>query len=107
MDTDGKAADRIKEENLKRKLDFSKLGFGTGMIHAGQEPDPSYGALATPIYQTSTFCFDTAEEGGEIFSGERAGYAYTRGGNPTTTALEQKLSILEGGEAAIATASGM
>ena len=107
MDTDGKATDRTKEEDLKRKLDFSKLGFGTGMIHAGQEPDPSYGALATPIYQTSTFCFDTAEEGGEIFSGERAGYAYTRGGNPTTTALEQKLSILEGGEAAIATASGM
>ena len=92
---------------MGEKMDFKKLGFGTKMIHAGQEKDPAYGALATPIYQTSTFCFDTVEEGSAIFSGEKAGFAYTRGGNPTISALEKKYAALEGGEMAIATASGM
>ena len=82
------------------KIDLEQVGFGTLAIHAGQEPDPVYGALATPIYQTSTFCFDSVEKGTQIFDGEIPGYAYSRGGNPTTTALE-------GGEACIATSSGM
>ena len=89
------------------KIDFSKVGFGTTMIHAGQEPDPLHGALATPIYQTSTFCFETVEEGSDKFSGKIPGFCYSRGGNPTTAALEKKIAALEGGEACIATASGM
>jgi methionine-gamma-lyase len=89
------------------KIDFSKVGFGTLAIHAGQEPDGLHGSLATPIYQTSTFCFDTVEEGSAKFSGEIPGYCYSRGGNPTTVALEQKIALLEGGEACIATAAGM
>lgn len=92
---------------MAQEIDFQKCGFGTRMIHAGQAPDKAYGALATPIYQTSTFCFDTVEEGSSVFSGERVGFAYTRGGNPTIAALEAKYAALEGGEAAIATASGM
>lgn len=89
------------------KIDFSKAGFGTMAIHAGQEPDGLYGALATPIYQTSTYCFETVEEGQKKFCGEIPGYVYSRSKNPTTTALETKVAMLEGGEACVATASGM
>lgn len=88
-------------------LDWSSTGFGTRAIHAGQAPDEMHGALATPIYQTSTFCFDTVEQGTSCFKGEIPRYAYSRGGNPTSAALEQKIACLEGGEACVATASGM
>ncbi|WP_445449409.1 trans-sulfuration enzyme family protein, partial [Enterococcus faecalis] len=86
---------------------MKQVGFGTLAIHAGQEPDPVYGSLATPIYQTSTFCFETVETGTQIFDGALPGYAYSRGGNPTNAVLENKLAALEGGEACVATASGM
>lgn len=89
------------------KIDFNNVDFGTLAIHAGQEPDGLYGSLATPIYQTSTFCFETVEKGSQIFSGEIPGFAYSRGGNPTTVALEKKVAAIEGGEACVATASGM
>lgn len=89
------------------KIDLKQVGFGTLAIHAGQEPDPVYGSLATPIYQTSTFCFETVETGTQIFDGALPGYAYSRGGNPTNAVLENKLAALEGGEACVATASGM
>lgn len=82
-------------------------GFGTTAIHAGQEHDPLTGALATPIYQTSTFCFDSVEQGTATFAGERSGYAYTRGGNPTTDTLARKIAAIEHGEACTITASGM
>lgn len=88
-------------------IDFNNVGFGTLSIHAGQEPDKLYGALATPIYQTSTFCFETVEEGTAKFGGQIPGFCYSRGGNPTTVALEKKIAMLEGGEACISTASGM
>lgn len=58
------------------KLFFEKVGFGTTAIHAGQGPDALYGALATPIYQTSTFCFETVEEGSQVFSGDIPRFAY-------------------------------
>jgi len=89
------------------KIDYEKAGMGTLVIHAGQEHDGLYGALATPIYQTSTFCFNTVEEGASKFSGETPGFCYSRGGNPTTAALEKKIAALECGEACVATASGM
>lgn len=89
------------------EIDFGQTGFGTCVIHAGQGPDKVYGALATPIYQTSTFCFETVEQGSSIFSGETQGYAYSRGGNPTVAALETKIAALECGESCVATASGM
>ncbi|TGB80933.1 methionine gamma-lyase [Escherichia sp. E4694] len=81
--------------------------FATQIIHAGQHPDPSTGSLSTPIFQTSTFVFDNAEQGAARFALEEPGYIYTRLGNPTTESLEQKMAVLESGEAALATASGI
>ena len=83
-----------------------KCGLGTTAIHAGTLKN-LYGTLAMPIYQTSTFIFDSAEQGGRRFALEEAGYIYTRLGNPTTTVLENKIAALEEGEAAVATSSGM
>ncbi|MBM7614044.1 methionine gamma-lyase [Alkaliphilus hydrothermalis] len=85
---------------------LSKKGFGTIAIHGGHHND-EFGALATPIHQTATFIFDSAEQGGNRFALEEAGYIYSRLGNPTCTQLEEKIAMLEGGEAAMATASGM
>lgn len=82
-------------------------GFGTKSIHAGNVKDAQYGALTTPIYQTSTFVFDSCEQGGRRFAGQEAGYIYTRLGNPTVSVLESKVAALEGGEACVAAASGM
>ncbi len=80
--------------------------FETSLIHGGHKPDPLK-AVVTPIYQTSTFAFDNAQNGAECFSGESDGYIYTRLGNPTVRALEDSVSILEGGCGGIALASGM
>ncbi len=88
-------------------MDNKEHGFATRAIHAGQVPDPATGALATPIYQTSTFVFNNVEEGAGRFAGEMPGYIYSRIGNPTQTALEEKMAALEGGEAALAFGSGM
>lgn len=79
----------------------------TQVAHAGTNPDKTYGAVAPPIYQTSTFKFNSAEEGAKRFSGEEPGYIYTRLGNPTTAALQEAVAILEKGTDALATASGM
>ncbi|MFZ5824479.1 MAG: methionine gamma-lyase [Bacillota bacterium] len=79
----------------------------TRCVHAGQQPDPQTGSLTTPIYQTSTFVFSSAEQGAARFAGEEPGYIYTRLGNPTQTALEEKLADLEGAEAGLAFGSGM
>src|SRR5437762_4535519 len=79
--------------------DQSKYGFSTRAIHAGQEADPATGATIVPIYATSTY---TQEE-----PGRHKGYEYSRSGNPTRTALETCLAALEGGERALAFASGL
>ena len=89
----------------KEMLD--KMGFGTRAVHAGNVRDTQYGSLTMPIYQTSTFYFDSCEQGGRRFAGEEGGYIYTRLGNPTTTVLENKIAALEGGEACAAASSGM
>ena len=88
-------------------MNNDSFGFGTKAIHAGNVKDRQYGALTTPIYQSSTFVFDSCEQGGRRFSGEEGGYIYTRLANPTVSVLENKIAALEGGEAALATASGM
>lgn len=87
--------------------DYSDKGFGTKAIHAGNRKDTQYGALATPIFQSSTFVFDNCEQGGNRFAGKEDGFIYTRLGNPTVNMLEDKVAALEGAEAAAATASGM
>ena len=89
------------------KIDLKNVDFETLIIHAGQEPDKAYGSLATPIYQTSTFCFETVEEGPAKFANQIPGFVYSHGGNPTTRAFELKCAAMEGGEDAVAAASGM
>ncbi|MCQ2818392.1 MAG: PLP-dependent transferase, partial [archaeon] len=86
--------------------DMKGLGFATRQIHAGKKENTP-GALCGPIYQTSTFEFNSVEQGGKRFAGKESGYIYTRLGNPTTGELEDKLANLEGGEACAATGSGM
>lgn len=85
---------------------IEKAGFATKAIHGGSEKN-AYGALATPIFQTSTFVFDSAEQGGARFALEEPGYIYSRLGNPSCTKVEKKLALLEGAEAAMSTASGI
>ncbi len=86
--------------------DIEKRGMSTRIIHAGQHVDPTTGAVATPIYQSSTFAFRDADHGAACFGGE-PGYKYTRLGNPTTEALEQNIATLEGGCGGLGAASGM
>jgi methionine-gamma-lyase len=95
------------ETNLMKKSDDVPLNIDTSCIHAGTEPDPAFGAVAPPIFQTSTFVFRTPEEGAARFAGEDPGYIYTRMGNPTIAALEESVATLEEGTSALATASGM
>lgn len=82
-------------------------GFATRAIHFGYDPLDEQGALTPPLHLTSTFAFETAEAGGEMFAGERAGHVYSRISNPTLDLLERRMAALEGGEAGLATASGM
>jgi methionine-gamma-lyase len=76
-------------------------------VHAGARPDPLHGGVSVPIYQSSTFAFDSVEQGAARFAGEEGGYIYTRMGNPTVAALEEAVATLEGGWGALATSSGM
>jgi methionine-gamma-lyase len=87
--------------------DPSRLTFNTLCVHGSGGADPVTGAVSTPIYQSSTFAFKSAEEGAAIFAGEREGFFYTRLGNPTQAAFEREMAFLERGEAALATGSGM
>src|SRR6187549_2445953 len=81
-------------------------GFATLAIHAGAQPDPTTGARATPIYQTTSYVFEDADHAASLFGLQTFGNIYTRIGNPTTAVLEERLAALEGGTAALATASG-
>ena len=76
-------------------------------IHAGQIPDSATGARALPIYQTSSFVFDSAEHAASLFNLQTFGNVYSRLSNPTVAALEERVAALEGGRAAVASASGM
>jgi cystathionine beta-lyase/cystathionine gamma-synthase len=86
----------------------SSLAFATQAVHAGERaPKPDFTPVNTPIYQSASFVYDTIETMDAIFGGERSGYVYTRYGNPTVAALERAVATLEGGETAVAYASGM
>ena len=80
--------------------------FDTLSLHAGQRPDPATGARAVPIYQTTSYVFDSTEHAAALFNLERAGHIYSRISNPTVAVLEERISALEGGVGAVATASG-
>lgn len=81
--------------------------FETKVIHAGYDSKEHLNSLSTPIYQTSTFTFDTAEQGERFFAGEEKGYIYSRLGNPTVSVLQEKVAEIEEGEACLAFGSGM
>ena len=80
--------------------------FDTLALHAGQRPDPATGARAVPIYQTTSFVFESTEHAAGLFNLERAGHIYSRISNPTVAVLEERMAALEGGVGAVATASG-
>ncbi len=80
--------------------------FDTLSLHAGQQPDPQFGARAAPIYLTTSFVFKDTEQAASLFNMERAGHVYSRLSNPTNAVLEERIAALEGGVGAIATASG-
>ncbi|HYH56128.1 MAG TPA: O-acetylhomoserine aminocarboxypropyltransferase/cysteine synthase [Anseongella sp.] len=84
----------------------SNYRFETLQVHAGQEPDPATNARAVPIYQTSSFVFNSAEHGANLFALKEFGNIYTRIMNPTTDVFEKRVAALEGGVAALGTASG-
>ncbi len=87
-------------------MDTKTLGVSTKLVHAGAADDP-LGSAVPPIYQTSTFRFESAQDGADRFAGRSDGFIYTRLGNPTIRALERCVAELEGGAAAVATSSGM
>ncbi|MCX8160167.1 MAG: PLP-dependent aspartate aminotransferase family protein [Candidatus Saccharicenans sp.] len=90
----------MSENNKKKRLE-------TEIIHSGYHRDPAVRSVSPPIYQTSTFAFESAEQGAALFSGQEKGFIYTRLGNPTILALEEALATLEKGYGALATATGM
>lgn len=83
------------------------LGFNTLSLHAGYEPENTTGSRAVPIYQTTSYVFDDADHAARLFALEEEGNIYTRINNPTNEVFEERLAALEGGEAALATSSGM
>jgi O-acetylhomoserine/O-acetylserine sulfhydrylase len=85
---------------------MSSLKFETLQLHAGQEVDPTTGARAVPLYQTTSYVFNSAEHGANLFALKEFGNIYTRLMNPTTDVFEKRIAALEGGVAALATASG-
>ncbi len=84
-----------------------KYGFDTLCLHAGQIPDAATGARALPIYQTTSFVFDSADHAASLFNLQTFGNVYSRISNPTVAALEERVAALEGGRAALAAATGM
>jgi len=89
------------------KLDFNQLGYNTRILHAGHKVDPTTGSHNMPIYQTSTFVFEDADQGAARFGGTDPGYKYSRLGNPNTDALAEKIAALENAEAGLCFGSGM
>jgi len=84
-----------------------RYGFDTLCLHAGQIPDAQTGSRALPIYQTTSFVFDSADQAASLFNLQTFGNVYSRISNPTVAALEERVAALEGGRAALAAASGM
>ena len=81
-------------------------GFRTRALHAGGRPDPTTGARAVPIYQTTSFVFEDADDAADLFALQKYGNIYSRIGNPTVAAFEERMASLEGGIGAVATSSG-
>src|SRR5512141_1975855 len=83
-----------------------EFGFETLCLHAGQIPDAATGSRALPLYQTTSYVFDSADHAASLFNLQTFGNVYTRLSNPTTAVFEERVAALEGGRAAVAAASG-
>ena len=92
---------------MKKSANNASLGMRTLAVHGGQRPDAQSGAITTPITATSSFSYGDFDSGARRFSGEDPGYMYSRFGNPTVTAFEERMAVLENAESAVACASGM
>ena len=92
---------------MSKDKDKDAQGFSTRAIHFGYDPASHHGALNPPVYLNATYTFESIAQGQQRFSGEAPGYVYARVGNPTQSVLEKRLASLEGGEAAVAVASGI
>src|SRR5213080_2087600 len=82
------------------------FGFDTLSVHAGQRPDPTTGARAVPIYQTTSYVFEDSDHAAHLFNLQRFGNIYTRIMNPTTAVFEERIAALEAGTSALALGSG-
>jgi len=91
---------------MTQDQDHRRYGFSTRAVHAGQRPDPETGARAQPIYATTSFVFDDAQHAADLFALQTFGNIYSRIGNPTNAAFEERMASLEGGLGALATSSG-
>ncbi len=94
---------KAKEMSSKKERNYK---FETLQLHAGQQPDPTTGSRAVPIYQTTSYNFNDAQHAADLFALQKFGNIYTRIMNPTTDVFEKRIAALEGGVAALATASG-
>jgi O-acetylhomoserine (thiol)-lyase len=90
----------------REKMADREFGFETLCLHAGQIPDAQTGSRAVPLYQTTSYVFDSAEHAASLFNLQTFGNVYTRLSNPTTAVFEERMAAIEGGRAAVATASG-
>lgn len=88
-------------------MENRNLGFSTLQIHGGQKIDKSTGARAVPIYQTTSYCFDSVQHGADLFALKTGGHIYSRISNPTVAVFEERMALLEGGVGAVAFSSGM
>ncbi|MGM0587130.1 MAG: O-acetylhomoserine aminocarboxypropyltransferase/cysteine synthase family protein [Bacteroidota bacterium] len=93
-------------QETNKPLSERTLHFDTLQLHAGQEPDPTTGSRAVPIYQTTSYNFEDSDHAADLFALKKFGNIYTRIMNPTTDVFEKRIAALEGGTAAVATASG-
>lgn len=91
---------------MSNQISDRQLGFATRQLHAGQEPDPTTGSSTVPIYQTSSYVFESTDYASRLFSLEEAGNIYTRIMNPTSDVFEKRMADLEGGSGALAASSG-
>lgn len=96
----------MTDQKKQQQEEPHQFGFETRAIHAGSRPDAVTGARNTPIYQTTSYVFDSAEHAADLFNLQTFGFIYSRLTNPTVSVLEERMASLEGGRAAVCAASG-
>ncbi|MEZ4529804.1 MAG: O-acetylhomoserine aminocarboxypropyltransferase/cysteine synthase family protein [Thermomicrobiales bacterium] len=104
--SNGRVSNPANAAHEARTEDDHIFGFDTLAVHAGQRPDPTTGARAMPLYQTTSYVFEDTDHAAELFALQRFGNIYSRIMNPTTAAFEERVAALEGGVGALAVASG-